>query len=56
MRQIAAKFMSRLLIDDQKQHRLKVSMELKEQVRKDSDILSKVVTDDESCIYMVWQK
>jgi hypothetical protein len=47
MRRIAAKFVPRLLTDDQKQHRLEVSMELKEQVRNDPDFLSKVVPGDE---------
>jgi histone-lysine N-methyltransferase SETMAR len=51
MRQIAAKFVPRLLTDDQKRHRLEVSMELKEQVRNDPDFLSKVVIGDESWIY-----
>jgi hypothetical protein len=39
MRRIAAKFVPRLLSDDQKQHRLEVCMELKEQVRNDPDFL-----------------
>jgi histone-lysine N-methyltransferase SETMAR len=51
MRRIAAKFVPRLLTDDQKQHRLEVCMELKEHVRNDPDFLSKVVTGDESWIY-----
>jgi histone-lysine N-methyltransferase SETMAR len=51
MRRIAAKFMPKLLTDDQKQQWLEVSMELKEQVRNDPDFLSKVVTGDESWIY-----
>jgi hypothetical protein len=48
---IAAKFVPRLLTDDQKQHQLEVCMELKEQVRNDPDFLSKVITGDESWIY-----
>jgi histone-lysine N-methyltransferase SETMAR len=51
MRRIAAKFVPRLLTDDQKQHRLEVRMKLKEQVRNDPDFLSKVVTCDECWIY-----
>jgi hypothetical protein len=35
--------MPRLLTDDKKQHWLKVSMELKQQVRNDPDFLSKVI-------------
>jgi hypothetical protein len=46
MRRIAAKFVPRLLTDDQQQYRLEVSMELKEQVRNHRDFLSKVVTGD----------
>jgi outer membrane lipoprotein-sorting protein len=52
VRQIAAKFVPRLLTDDQKQHRLEVSMKRKEQVRNDPDFLSKVVIGDESWIYV----
>jgi hypothetical protein len=51
MRRIAAKFVPRLLTDDQKQRRLEVCMERKEQVRNGPDFLSKVVTGDESWIY-----
>lgn len=50
MRRIAAKFVTRLLTDDQKQHRLEVSMELKEQVINDSRFLSQVVTGGDSWI------
>ena len=39
-----------LLTDDQKQHRLEVSMDLKEHVSNDPDFLSKVITGDESCV------
>jgi len=54
MRWIAAKFVPRLLTDNQKQHWLKVSMELKEQVRNDPDVLSKVVTgDDDGFMVMI---
>jgi histone-lysine N-methyltransferase SETMAR len=52
MRHIAAKFVPRLLTDDQKQHSLEVSMELKKQVRNDPDFLYKVVTGDESLIHV----
>jgi hypothetical protein len=37
MRLIAAKFVPWILTDDQKQHRLEVSMDLKEPVRNDPD-------------------
>jgi hypothetical protein len=51
MRRIAAIFVPRLLTGDQKQHRLEVCMELKEQVRNDPGVLSKIITGDESWIY-----
>jgi hypothetical protein len=51
MRRIVAKFVPRLLTDDQKQHRLEVSTELKEQVRNNLDSLSKVVAGDASWLY-----
>jgi hypothetical protein len=50
MRLIAAKFVPRLLTDDQKQHQLEVSMDLKEHVSNDPDFLSKVITGNESWI------
>jgi hypothetical protein len=40
MRLIAAKFVPRLLTDDQKQHQLEVSMDLKEHVIYDPGFLS----------------
>jgi len=46
MKQTAAKFVPRLLTDDQKQHRLEVSVELKKQVRNDPDSPSKVIAGD----------
>jgi hypothetical protein len=51
MRQPVAKFVPRLLTDDQKQHRLEVSMQLKEHVRNGPDFLSKIITVDTSWIY-----
>jgi hypothetical protein len=51
MRQIAAKFVPRLLTNNQKQHQLEIRMKLKEQVRNDPHLLFKVVTGDESWIY-----
>jgi histone-lysine N-methyltransferase SETMAR len=51
MKRIAAKFVPRLLTDDQTQYRPEVSMELKEQVKNDPDFLSKVITGGDSCIY-----
>jgi hypothetical protein len=43
MRKIAAKFLPRLLQNEQKQHHLKVCREL-QQIQEDTNFLSKVVT------------
>lgn len=51
MRRIAAKFVPRLLNEEQKEHRVDVCFQLKEQARKDPDFISKVVTGDESWFY-----
>jgi hypothetical protein len=51
MRWTAAKFMPRLLTDDQKQNELEISMKLKERVRNDPEFISKVITGDETWIY-----
>jgi hypothetical protein len=51
MRQIAAKFMPRLLTNNQKEHQLEISMELKEQVSNYPHLLFKVITGDERWIY-----
>jgi len=50
MMSMATKFVPRPLTDDQKQHQLEVSMDLKEHVSNDPDFLSKVITGDESWI------
>jgi hypothetical protein len=50
-RQIAAKFVPRLLSNDQKQHQLEISTELKEQVSNNPPFLFKIITDVESWIY-----
>ncbi|PNF30519.1 hypothetical protein B7P43_G09953 [Cryptotermes secundus] len=44
MRRIVAKFVPRLLQNEQKQHRLKVCRELQQQLQEDPNFLSKVVT------------
>jgi hypothetical protein len=41
----------RLLSDRQKHHRLEVSLELKEQLRNDRDLMYSIVTGDENWIY-----
>ncbi|PNF35236.1 hypothetical protein B7P43_G06872 [Cryptotermes secundus] len=51
MRRIAAKFVPRLLQNEQKQHRLEVCRELQQQLQEDPNFLSKVVTGDESWVY-----
>jgi hypothetical protein len=51
MRRIAAKFVPRLLSNDQKEHRVVVCRELKDQARDDPDFISKVITGGESWVY-----
>ena len=51
MRRIAAKFVPRLLNSDQRDHRVQVCTELQEAVRHDPNILSRVITVDESWVY-----
>ncbi|PNF17937.1 hypothetical protein B7P43_G14737 [Cryptotermes secundus] len=51
MRMIAAKFVPRLLQNEQKQHRLEVCRELQQQLQEDPNFLSKVVTGDESWVH-----
>jgi hypothetical protein len=51
MRRIAAKFVSRLLSNDQKEHRVAVCSELKEQTENDPNFTSAIITGDESLVY-----
>ncbi|PNF17592.1 hypothetical protein B7P43_G14400 [Cryptotermes secundus] len=51
MRRIVAKFVPRLLQNEQKQHLLEVCRELQQQFQKDPNFLSKVVTGDKSWVY-----
>jgi hypothetical protein len=51
MRRIAAKFVPRLMSNDQKEHRVAVCRELKDQARDDPSFISKVITGDESWVY-----
>jgi hypothetical protein len=44
MRSIVAKFVSQLLQNEQKQHRLEVCGELQQQLQEDPHFLTKVVT------------
>ena len=51
MRRVAAKFVPRLLTQDQKNTRLTLCQDLKNQIESDPYFLSKVVTGDESWCY-----
>ena len=49
MKRVAAKFVPRLLSEDQKASRLDACRELKDQLETDPDFSSKIITRDESC-------
>jgi histone-lysine N-methyltransferase SETMAR len=51
MRRISARFVPRLLSDDQKTHRVSVFRELKQQTRDDPNFIFSVITGDETCVY-----
>jgi len=51
MKHVSAKFVRRLLTQDQKNNHLNVCYDLREQVRNDPQILSKAVTRDETWCY-----
>jgi len=51
MRRVAAKFVPNLLTQDQKNARLTLWQELKNQIESDPNFLSKVITGDESWCY-----
>ena len=51
MKHVSAKFVRLLLSEDQKNNRLNVCYSSREQVGNDPQILSKVVTGDETCCY-----
>jgi hypothetical protein len=46
-----AKFLPRLMSDDQKAHRVSVSRELKQEARVDSNFISNIITSDETWVY-----
>ncbi|UYV68440.1 K02A2.6-like [Cordylochernes scorpioides] len=48
MRRVAAKFVPKLLNCDQKQHRMNIANEMLDSVRDDSNLLQRVITDDEA--------
>jgi hypothetical protein len=50
-RRIAAKFVPRLLTNDQKQRRVNVCLELQEKANEDPTFNSRIITGDESWIY-----
>ena len=51
MRRISARFVPRLLSDNQKAHRVSVCRDLKQQARDDHNFISNVITGDETCVY-----
>jgi len=51
MRRISARFVPRLLSDDQKVLRVSVCRELKPQARDDPIFISNTITDDETWVY-----
>jgi len=51
MRRVASKFVPRLLSVDQKQQRLDVCLDLKENAANDPSFLSNVITGDETWVY-----
>ena len=51
MRRVAAKFVPRLLKDDQKLSRVNVCKELQQRVEHEPDFMSRVITGDETWVY-----
>ena len=51
MRRVPAKFIPKLLSDEQKQHRLQVAQEMINRSENDPDLLNRVITGDESWVY-----
>jgi hypothetical protein len=51
MRRISTRFVPRLLSDNQKAHRISVCRELKQQARDDPNVISNIITDDETWVY-----
>ncbi|UYV62851.1 hypothetical protein LAZ67_2002151 [Cordylochernes scorpioides] len=51
MRRVAAKFVPKLLNCDQKQHRMNIAIEMLDSVRDDPNLLQRVITGDEACVY-----
>jgi hypothetical protein len=51
MRRIAAESVPRLLSSDQKEHRIPVCIELKEQAENDPNFIFTIITGDESWVF-----
>lgn len=51
MHRVAAKFVPRLLTDEQKQHRVQVCEELLEMAHGDENFLKRIITGDETWVY-----
>ena len=51
MGRISARFVPRLLSDDQKAHRVSVCRELKQQARDDPNFIPNIITGDETWVY-----
>jgi histone-lysine N-methyltransferase SETMAR len=51
MRHISARFVPRLLSDNQKTLRISVCMELKQQARDNPNFISSIITSDETWVY-----
>ena len=51
MRWVSAKFIPKLLSDEQKQHRLQVDQEMINRSENDPDLLNRVIAGDESWVY-----
>jgi len=51
MKCIYARFVLRLLSDDQKAHRVSVCRDLKQQARDDHNFISNIITRDETWVY-----
>jgi hypothetical protein len=47
----ATKFVPRLLSNDQKEYRISICTELKEQAEHDSNFVSNIITDNESWVF-----
>ena len=56
MHRIAAKFVPRMLMDDQKQNRVDVSQELLDRANGDDKFLKNIITGDETWVYDVETK